>query len=100
MNSLERIDNIYVIDTKMYGYDRYMSAYLVKGKEIALIDTGHPRQIESVRAAIKVHGFSISDISYIFVTHCEHLDHGGNVAPILRESPKASVYINPIGLEY
>jgi glyoxylase-like metal-dependent hydrolase (beta-lactamase superfamily II) len=100
MNFLERLNNIYVIDTHMFGFEHYNSAYLVEGKEIALIDTGEPNRLEIVRDAIKAHGFSISDISYIFVTHCEHMDHAGNVAPLLRESPAANVYINPIGLEY
>jgi len=40
----------------------------------------------------KAHGFNISDISYIFITHCEHSDHSGNVAPILRESRKQVLY--------
>ena len=100
MSFLERLDNIYVIDTKMKGFDHYNSAYLVEGKEIALIDTGEPSRLEAVRAGIKAHGFSVSDISYIFVTHCEHMDHAGNVAPLLRESPRAKVYINPIGMVY
>ena len=93
----ERVDNVCMIDTKMFGFDQYSSAYLVKGKEVALIDTGIPPALEVVRAGIKAHGFSVSDISYIFVTHCEHPDHSGNVAPLLRESPSAKVYINPIG---
>lgn len=100
MSFLERFDNVYVIDTKMWGFDHYMSAYLVEGKEVALIDTGEPKQIEAVRAGIKAHGFSISDISYIFLTHSEHQDHSGNVAPLLRGSPRASVYINPVGEVY
>lgn len=95
----KRLDNIYVIDTNMF-FRNYMSAYLVVGKEIALIDTGLPTQLEAVRAGIKAHGFSVSDISHIFVTHCEHPDHGGNVGPLLRESPRASVYINPFGEEF
>ncbi|MFC1901629.1 MBL fold metallo-hydrolase [Chloroflexota bacterium] len=100
MSLLDRLNNVYVIDTNMFDLDHYNAAYIVEGKEIALIDTGQPNHIEEVRAGIKAHGFSISDISYIFVTHCEHRDHGGNVAPLLRESPRASVYINPAGLEY
>ena len=82
----ERLNNVYVIDTKMFGFDHYNSAFLVAGKEIALIDTGLPDRFEDLRAGIKMHGFSISDISYIFVTHCEHPDHAGNVAPLLREN--------------
>jgi glyoxylase-like metal-dependent hydrolase (beta-lactamase superfamily II) len=100
MGLLDRLHNIYVVDTKMWGFAHYNAAYLVEGKELALIDTGMPNRFETVRAGIKAHGFSLSDISYIFVTHCEHPDHSGNVAPLLRESPRANVYINPIGLEY
>jgi len=94
----ERHNNVYVIDTKMFGFDNYMSAYIVAGKEIALIDTGLPTQIDAVRAGIKAHGFSVSDISYILITH-SHPDHSGNVAPLLRESPKAKVYVHPLGVE-
>ena len=97
---LERLDNIYVIDTMMFGFERYNSAYLVKGKELALIDTCLPTKTDVLISGIKAHGFAVSDISYIFITHCEHRDHSGSVAPILRESPGASVYINPLGLEY
>jgi glyoxylase-like metal-dependent hydrolase (beta-lactamase superfamily II) len=100
LDLVNRLDNIYLIDTNMLGFDHYMSVYLVASKELALIDTGLPTQLEQVRAGIKAHGFSISDISYIFVTHCEHPDHGGNVGPLLRESPKAKVYIHPLGDEY
>jgi glyoxylase-like metal-dependent hydrolase (beta-lactamase superfamily II) len=87
---------MYVIDTKMWGFDHYSSAYLVAGKEIALIDTGEPNQIEGVRAGIKAHVISMSDISYIFITHPEHMDHAGNVAPLLKDNPRGNVYINPM----
>ena len=98
MKYTERADNVYVIDTKMFGFEQYNSAYIVAGKEIALVDTGLPNQLEAVRAGIKAHGFSVSDISRIFITH-EHSDHCGNVAPLLRESPRAKVYIHPVGAE-
>ncbi len=97
MNFLERVDNIYLIDTKMFGFDKYMSAYIVAGKEIALVDTGFPSQLEAVRAGINAHGFSPGDISHIFITH-SHPDHSGNVAPLLKENPKAKVYIHPLGV--
>lgn len=97
MSHLERLNNVYVIDAKMMSQDHYNSVFLVEGKELALVDTGWSTKLGDVRAQIKGHGFSVSDISYIFVTHCEHRDHAGSVAPLLREAPKASVYINPIG---
>ena len=91
------MNNIYVIDTHMFGFERYMSAYIVAGREIALIDTGFPAQLEDVKAGIRAHGFSVADISHIFVSH-SHPDHSGNVGPLLRESPGARVYIHPLGI--
>jgi glyoxylase-like metal-dependent hydrolase (beta-lactamase superfamily II) len=93
----ERIKNVYVIDTHMFGFERYMSAFILKGREIALIDTGFPAQLETVRAGIRAHGFSVGDISHIFIGH-SHPDHSGNVGPLLRESPRARAYIHPLGI--
>jgi glyoxylase-like metal-dependent hydrolase (beta-lactamase superfamily II) len=96
----QRADNVYMIDTQMFGFPHFNSAYIVAGKEVALIDTGAPLSGEIVRNAIKKHGFSIQDISYIFITHCEHPDHSGNVGRFIKENTRAKVYINPVGAEY
>jgi len=92
-----RADNVYAIDTKMFGFDQYSSCFLVEGKDIALIDSGLPNQYEAVCAGIKAHGFSVSDIAYIFVTHAEHPDHSGNVGNLVKDNPKIKVYIHPKG---
>jgi glyoxylase-like metal-dependent hydrolase (beta-lactamase superfamily II) len=96
----EQAGNVYLIDTNMFGFDRFQSCYLVKGEEIALIDTGVPTSIDWVRDALKKHGAPIGDIAHIFVTHGEHPDHSGNVGAFVRENTEAKVYIHPIGLEY
>jgi glyoxylase-like metal-dependent hydrolase (beta-lactamase superfamily II) len=95
-----KADNVYVIDTIMFGFEHYQSSYIIKGDKIALIDTGIPSQLETVRENIEKHGFSIGDISYIFLTHCEHPDHAGNVGSFVKENPNIQVYINPSGLEF
>jgi glyoxylase-like metal-dependent hydrolase (beta-lactamase superfamily II) len=100
MEFATRADNVYVIDTNMFGFKHYQSSYIVEGKKIVLIDTGIPAQVDTVRARIKEHGFSIKDISYIFLTHCEHPDHAGNVGTFLQENPKIEVYIHPAGVDY
>ena len=96
----KRADNVYMIDTRMFGFGSFQSSYIVAGKEVALIDTGVPTSLETVRNAIKKHGFAIEDISYIFVSHCEHPDHSGNVGALLKENTRAKAYIHPIGTEY
>lgn len=93
-----RSNNVYMIDTKMFGFEHYNSAYLVEGKELAMIDTGLPNQLEAVLAGIKSHGFSVSDISHIFCTH-EHHDHCGNVAPLVKMNPRTKVHAHPLCTE-
>jgi len=100
MEFATRADNVYMIDTHMMGFEHYQSSYIVKGKEIVMIDAGMPPALEIVRARIKAHGFSIQDISKIFVSHCEHPDHAGNAGAFVKENPEIKVFINPIGLEY
>ncbi len=95
-----QIDNVYIIDTNMFGFPNYHSCYLVEGGELVLIDTGLPSQIDSLYSGIRNHGFSINDISKIILTHCEHPDHAGNVGTLVRENPNIKVYIHPEGLEY
>jgi len=94
----DKMQNIHVLDTKMFGFDRYMSAYIVEGEEIALIDTCVPKSWEVLRSAIISRGFSLSDITRIFITH-EHPDHLGAVSKLLEENSRAKVYINPVAEE-
>jgi glyoxylase-like metal-dependent hydrolase (beta-lactamase superfamily II) len=95
MTYIDRLDNVYMIDTRMFGFEHYMSAYLVQGEKLALIDTGVPSSWEALSAGIKKHGFSIKDISYIFVGH-EHPDHFGCASRILDQNPSATVYASPL----
>ena len=97
---IEQAGNVYLIDTKMFGFEQFQSCFLIKGKEITLIDTGVPTSIEVVRKALEKHGVAIKDISHIFISHCEHPDHSGNAGIFLQENSKANVYLNPIGMEY
>ena len=95
-----KADNVHLLDTRMFGFERFQSCYLVAGRELALIDAGVSTSFEVVRAAIEDSGFAIKDIAHIFVTHAEHPDHSGNVGAILKENATAKVYVAPAGLEY
>lgn len=98
MNNSNRNDNVYMIDTRMFGFERFNAAYIIKGEKIALIDTGPASSTEVLYAGIKAHGFSIEDISYLFVTH-EHNDHCGNAGKLVKENNKIKVYASPVAAE-
>ena len=100
MGFKEQHNNVYCIDSMMFGFKNYQSCYIVAGKEVVLIDSGISPQIEAFKKGMKKHGFSIQDVTKIFLTHCEHPDHAGNAGIFVKENPKIKVYINPAGLEY
>ena len=98
---LDHVGNIYLLDTNFFGFSRFNAAYVIKGSEKnVLIDTGDANTIDCTRAELARVGLSIADIDYIFVTHCEHPDHSGNVGAFAAENPKLTVFINPVGEEY
>ena len=95
----DRAENVFLIDAGMFGFEHYMSVFLVQGEKLALVDTGLPDSLERVKAGINSHGFSVRDLDYIFVTH-EHHDHSGNLGPLLRENPDLEAYIHPLGVDW
>ncbi len=94
MKYIDNFENVYMIDTKFFGFDKYGSVFIVKGEQVALIDTGLPNQYQALLSGMKKHGVLPKDIDYIFVTH-EHADHSGNVGPLLEENQAIKVFIHP-----
>ena len=98
---LEQLDNVCLIDTNFFGFPQWNAAYLIKGKEkTVLIDTGDANTVEDTKRELARYGITVQDIDYIFVTHCEHPDHSGNVGAFARENPNIRVFIHPAGEEY
>jgi glyoxylase-like metal-dependent hydrolase (beta-lactamase superfamily II) len=95
-----RADNVYLVDTQMFGFEQFHSAYIVAGDEVALIDTGAPLSWDVIRGRIQACGFAPEDIVHVIVTHAEHPDHSGCVGALLAENHRAVAYVHPIGKAY
>jgi hydroxyacylglutathione hydrolase len=59
----------------------FVSAFLVRGERVILIDAGTPSTTERLRKAIDASGIKASDISLILLTH-GHTDHAGGAASV------------------
>jgi glyoxylase-like metal-dependent hydrolase (beta-lactamase superfamily II) len=95
MTTHEHLDNVYLIDVKMFGFSGWCAAYLVVGREkVALIDTGPATSIDAVRHGILKHGFDLKEITHILITHI-HFDHCGSAGILLKEMPEARVFAHP-----
>ncbi len=73
----------------------YVSAYLVDGDELTLIDTGLPGMTPALLKAIRNAGRKPNDLRHIAITH-HHTDHTGSLAKLSATVPAAKVYVHPL----
>jgi glyoxylase-like metal-dependent hydrolase (beta-lactamase superfamily II) len=69
------------------------------GNELILCDAGYPRQANELEAALRLHGFSIKDLTRIIVTHHDH-DHVGSLAALKALNPRAEVIAGATEADY
>lgn len=85
------------IDLGFKGVPEVIAAYLLAGDEsLALIETGPTTTLPALRQGIATAGFSSADLTDVLVTHI-HLDHSGGAGVLLREAPRARIWVHPIG---
>jgi glyoxylase-like metal-dependent hydrolase (beta-lactamase superfamily II) len=88
------MDQPIIIDTKMHGRDGITAAFVLRGDEVALIETGPKSSVEATRAGLEQAG--IDHIDWMIVTHI-HLDHSGAAGTLLQDFPQARVAVHPVG---
>jgi glyoxylase-like metal-dependent hydrolase (beta-lactamase superfamily II) len=70
----------------------FVNSYvLVRGKEIAVVDTGLPNSGTKFGEVIKTAGLGWEAVGHVILTHY-HPDHVGSIGEILSAAPKATVY--------
>ncbi len=70
----------------------FVSAYvLVRGKEIALVDTGTPNNADKFADVIRTAGLGWDNVHHVILTHY-HPDHIGSMGQVLAAAPKATAY--------
>jgi glyoxylase-like metal-dependent hydrolase (beta-lactamase superfamily II) len=67
--------------------------------EVILFDAGYPNQLDAFKAALKISGYSLSDITMIVVSHHDH-DHIGSLKSFVDENPDIKVAANEIEAAY
>ena len=78
------------------GLPRLVAAYLVRGKETALIDIGHASSYATVRGHVESSSVGFGGIDYLLPTHV-HLDHFSSCSALAEHFPSASVRVHPLG---
>jgi len=90
---------ISLIDTEALGSPRIVAAYLVTGKEKALVDMGYSSSYPTIIQDLKRAGIADDGLDYLLPTHV-HLDHCGSCGRLADIFPSASVRTHPIGVPH
>lgn len=90
---LKVTDKIYALESTKGNY-----AYLIKDKEVILIDTGLPWQGKDILKEIKSLKIKPSEINHILITHHD-IDHVGNLA-LLENETNATIWASKEDIPY
>ena len=92
-------DQVSIIDTMALGRPGVVAAYLLSGKERALIDMGYESSAESVINDLEENGLDADNIDYLLPTHV-HLDHSGGCGALAEKYVNASIRVHPKGVPH
>lgn len=85
---------IHTIDLHFMGLDQAIAVYVIPHKDgIILIECGPGSTIPALEAGLKTFGFSIQEISDVFLTHI-HLDHAGAAGWLAQQG--ARIHVHPV----
>ncbi len=88
--------HLYLIDVETAGIKNFIASYVLKGKQVAIVETGPTSSISNLVSSLKELRVKPEDVAYVAVSHI-HLDHGGGVGTLLKYLPKAKVIVHQRG---
>jgi glyoxylase-like metal-dependent hydrolase (beta-lactamase superfamily II) len=92
-------DHIYLIDAETAGIRGFIASYVLKGRQVAMVETGPASSVPNLLAGLKQLNVKPEDVAYVAVSHV-HLDHGGGVGTLLKYLPNAKVVVHQRGVPH
>jgi len=96
MEITEINNHLYLIDLEAAGIKNFFASYVLKGKRVALVESGPTSSILNLIAGLKELDVKPDDVEYVAVSHI-HLDHGGGIGTLFKYLPKAKVIVHQRG---
>jgi len=89
-------EHIYLIDVETAGIRNFIASYILKGKNVAIVETGPASSIPNLLSGLKEARVKTEDVTYVALSHI-HLDHGGGAGTLLKCLPRAKVIVHQRG---
>lgn len=99
LETVQLSEHIAYLDNGLLGATRTGSTYVVRGDEIAIIETGTSSSAPHVLDGLRRLGIHPADVRHIVLTHI-HMDHAGGTGTLLPAMPEARVYIHSRTAKY
>ena len=97
---ITKLENyLYQIDVETAGIKNFIASYILKGKQVAMVETGPTSSVPNLLSCLKELNVKPQDVAYVAASHI-HLDHGGGVGRLLKYLPKAKVIVHPRGVPH
>jgi glyoxylase-like metal-dependent hydrolase (beta-lactamase superfamily II) len=75
------MEHVDLIDVQGWDFHHTTSSLIIRGKETAIIETGHHRCGEQILGALQAKSIPLNSVRFICVTH-RHGDHCGGATPL------------------
>jgi glyoxylase-like metal-dependent hydrolase (beta-lactamase superfamily II) len=92
-------NDVFMMDTRMGGYEAITSSYLIRSSRPCLVETGAARSAPVVIEQLQRLGIGPDDLGTIVVTHI-HLDHAGGVGDLAQAFPHAQIVVQEKGARH
>ena len=92
-------DFMYLIDLKPKGLENFSASYVIKGKIVAIVETGPRLTVKNLLAGLKEIGIKRDEVNYVAVTHI-HIDHAGGAGTLLHHLPNARLLVHERGIRH
>jgi glyoxylase-like metal-dependent hydrolase (beta-lactamase superfamily II) len=86
---------VHTLDLNFQGQPQAIAAYMLEHSDgVALVETGPGSTLDSLKAALKIHGYGFQNITHVFLTHI-HLDHAGAAGYLASQG--VQIHVHPLG---
>jgi glyoxylase-like metal-dependent hydrolase (beta-lactamase superfamily II) len=89
-------EHIFLIDAETAGMKKFIASYVVRGRRVAMVETGPASSVPNLLAGLKELDVELAEVEYVAVSHV-HLDHAGGAGTLLRHLPNAKVVVHQRG---
>ena len=94
---VQKVDeHIDLIELSTDNVNGFLSAYLVRGEKVVIIDPGPVSTARELLGSLHDLGVGRTDVRYIVASHV-HLDHAGGTEILMRELPEAELLVHRMG---